>query len=362
MKLMDRYVALSFLKAFLLALLVFSCSGVMLDYFSRVGYFSNAEQVQDTFAEAYSHWKLVALFYAAYLPHLLKQVLPFVAVAASMLTVNHMLRLNEVTPILAAGISARRLFAPLFLCGLLVSILHFAFDELLLPAISREQIAVKRFFSGDRSHELAGLAHLRDGRGTVTRAESYSFADRSLKDVAIHRPWTRRGFEIMTSPRLEPHGDAWVAPMGATLFPADIQSPSRAIPSGTVIEFGVSPDEVEVLASKQGTAEISFGQLRRLVAKFPDRRNLRVAMHKQVTRPLTTFVLLLAGVPFLLGAGRRRFFGIGLTVGLCGGYFLLDIFFTSLGDRGDLPPLVAAYLPIILLGSLGLARLLTLRV
>ena len=103
--LMDRYVTFSFVRAFVIALFVFSMSGVMLDYFSRVGYFSSPEMVAQTFAETYSHAKLVFLFYLAYLPYLLKQVLPFVAVAAALLTVGHMLRLNEVTPILAAGVS-----------------------------------------------------------------------------------------------------------------------------------------------------------------------------------------------------------------------------------------------------------------
>ena len=362
MKLMDRYVGLSFLRAFVMTLLVFSISGVMLDWFGRVGYMTDAARVESTFAEGYSKLKIFVLFYMAFLPFMLKQVLPFMAVAASLMTVNHMLRHNEVMPVLAAGVSARRLFTPLFLCGLAISGGHFAFNEFVLPSLSRKQIALKRFFSGDRRRVLQNLAHLRDGKGTVTRATGYSFSDQSLSEVTIHRPWTARGFDIVSAPRLEPAGEAWVAPEGAVVHPADISAPPRELPPGTVIDFGVSPEDVEALASKEGTAEISFTQLRRLVRKFPQRRNLRVAMHKQVTRPLTTFVLLLVGVPFLLASGRRRFAGMAITIAVCGGYYLLDIFFSSLGDRGDLPPLMAAYLPLALLFSLGVARLTTLRI
>jgi len=359
---MDRYVGLSFVKAFAMTLLVFSISGVMLDWFGRVGYMSDAARVESTFAEGFSQVKIFVLFYMAYLPFLLKQVLPFVAVAAALMTVNHMVRYNEVMPILAAGVSARRLFAPLFLCGLAISAGHFAFNEFLLPSLSREQIALKRFFSGDRKIGLRNLAHLRDGKGTVTRASGYNFSDQSLTEVTVHRPWTKRGFDILSAPRLDPAGEAWVATDGAMVHPADIAAPPRELPPGTRVDFGVSPDDVEALASKQGTAEISFTQLRRLVKKFPERRNLRVAMHKQITRPLTTFVLLMVGVPFLLASGRRRFMGMALTIAVCGGYYLLDIFFTSLGDRGDLPPLMAAYLPLALVFSLGVARLATLRI
>ena len=40
-------------------------------------------------------------------------------------------------------------------------------------------------------------------------------------------------------------------------------------------------------------------------------------------------------------------------------YYCMDIFFTSLGDRGDLPAVFAAYFPLALLFSLGVARLAT---
>ncbi|MHC4958344.1 MAG: LptF/LptG family permease [Planctomycetota bacterium] len=361
MRLLDRYVGWNFARALFWAVLVFSASGVILDYFSRSQYFGDTQRVAGTFAEDYSTFHRIVMFYAAYLPFILKQVLPFIAVAAALLTVNKMLRDNEVIPVVAAGVSGRRLFLPLFVGGLLVSLGHLAFDEFLVPKLNRKQIALKRFFAADRKTGVTDLAHLRDGKGTVTRAGSYSFADQSLRDVEIHRPWTDAGFERWTAPRLEPDGEVWIAPQGATVHPADILSATRRLPAGTRIDFGVSADDVEALASKQGTSEIAFSQLKRLVDKFPDRRNLRVALYKQLTRPLSTFVMLLVGVPMLVGAGRRRFVGLGLTLGLCGGFYLLDIFFTSLGDRGDLPPLLAAMLPLALLFGMGVARLATLR-
>lgn len=361
MRLLDRYVALTFLKTFLATLLVFAVSGVALDFFSRLSYFGAADRVAGTFAEEYSRGKLIFLFYLAYLPYLLKQVLPFVSVASALITVHGMMRHNEVMPVLSAGVSARRLFFPLLACGVLVSGLHFGFNEYLLPSISREHIALKRFFSGDRKTGLQRLAHLRDGKGTVTRAGSYSFADQSLRDVTIQRPWKPEGFELCTADRLDPDGDAWVATAGATILPTGILAEEQAVPPGTRIDFGVSPDEVEALASKQGTAEISLRQLGRLVDKFPYRRHLRVSFHKQITRPLTSFVLLLVAIAFLLGRSRARIVGLVTALALCAGYYFLDIFFSSLGDRGDLTPVVAAYAPLALLFSIGTARLLTMR-
>jgi lipopolysaccharide export system permease protein len=84
-----------------------------------------------------------------------------------------------------------------------------------------------------------------------------------------------------------------------------------------------------------------------------------VALHKQVSRPFASFAMLLVGIPLLLSAGRAYFAGGALAFGLSMAYYFLDILFTSLGDRGDLPPLLAAYSPLALLLSLGVARLST---
>ena len=361
MKLLDRYVFFAFWKAFFGALLIFAVIVVVFDYVGRMSVLNDNDQVAGTFAEGYSRLKITFLFYLAYLPYLLKQVLPFVAVAAGVITVSNMLRRDEVMPVLAAGISVRRLFLPVFCCGLIVCGIHFGFNEYLLPALSRKHVALKRFFSGDRSQGLDSLAHLRDGRGTVTRAGLYSFSDQSLSQVVIHRRWEPKGFERVTVERLEPAGDAWIATEGAVILPAGIQTQPERLPPGSRIDFGVSPGEVEALASKRGTQEIPYRDLKRLVAKFPGRRHLRVALHKQIARPMTSFVLLLAVVPILLRLSRRRYAAALLTITLCACYFFLDIFFSSIGDRGDLPPVMAAYLPLALMFSFGMARMATVR-
>jgi lipopolysaccharide export system permease protein len=360
-RILDRYVFFAFLKAFLISLLLFSIVSVIFDYFGRMNYLRDADRVQGTFAEDYSDLGIVARFYLAYLPYLLKQVFPFVSVAAAAMVVGALLRNNEVMPVMAAGVSVRRLLLPLFVAGALVSLVHFGFNEYLLPSLNRKHVALKRMFSGDRTPELLKLAHLRDGRGTVTRAQTYSFADQSLKQVVIHRPWKETGFDRWTTSRLVPDGEGWAAPEGALIMPAGLRAQPRRVPPGTHIDIGVSPGDVEALASKQGTAEISFAQLKRLVRKFPGRRNLRVSLHKQVARPLTSLVLLLVVVPMVLALGTRRFTATLLTILLCAIYFFLDIFFSSIGDRGDLSPIMAAYFPLALLFSFGMARLLTLR-
>ncbi len=355
MRLLDRYILRIFLRVFLVALVVFGVVLVAIDFFSRLGSFLDEGRVQGTFAEGYSTPRVIALFYAVYLPFLLQQVLPFLTVSAGLFTVAHLLHGNEVAPAVAAGTSVRRLLLPVFLAGLLISLGHVAFQQFLVPLLSREQLALRRFFSAEETG-IKDPPHMRDGKGTVTRAAWYGFEGRVLTGVVVQRPWERGGFEIWKAPRLEPKGGGWVAPEGVEIQPAGVDALPRRLPEGAAVDLGVTPDDVDALASKRGTAALSLTQLRALTDRFPARRHLRVALHKQVARPFASFAMLLVGIPLLLGAGRAYFAGGALAFGLSMSYYFLDIFFTSLGDRGDIPPYLAAYLPLALLLSLGVAR------
>ena len=362
MRVLDRYVFLLFLKAFVGALITFSIGAVLLDFFMRLGYFVDyAEKVEGSFASEYSRTEVVLLFYLAYLPYILKQVMPFITVAASFITLLTLLRGNEIMPVLAAGTSARRLLAPVFVCGLLVSLALLCFQEFVVPSLNSEHIRLKRLFAGDRRAELYNLAHIRDGKGTVVRAGSYRLFPPSLRDVVIQRPWEETGFETWIVDVLEADGNQWRAPRGGQVLPPGAADPLRRLPEGAVVDIGVTPEEVETLIAREGTAEISFAQLAQLQKRFPDRRALQVALYQQLAQPFNCFLLLLVIVPTLVNAGRKVIIGGGSVFLASAGFYFLSIFCTSMGDRGDLPPLIAAYFPAMLYLSIGVARLATIR-
>ena len=361
MRLLDRYVVRTYVSVFLMSLVVFSIAIVTLDFFARISSFTGDKKIEGTFAENYSRLEIIFYFYLAYLPYILKEMLSFISVAAGMFTVTYMLRNNEVQPVLAAGVSARRLFLPIFICGFLVSMGHIAFQELVVPSLNREHIALKRHFAGDSRPEVLNVPHLRDGHGTVARAGSYSFADQSLSDVVIARPWTEVGFEAWFVDHLEPYGEKWRATTPVHVQPAGVGTVGYRLEPGVEVDFGVSPADVEALASEHGIAELSFRQLKRLADKFPDRRNLQVAVQRQIARPLASFVLLLLGIPLLVTVGRSLVAGAVVAFSVSAFYYFIDIFLTSIGNRGDLSPVIAVWLPIALFFSAGISRIATMR-
>ncbi|MFQ5845114.1 MAG: LptF/LptG family permease [Planctomycetota bacterium] len=357
MRLLDRYILRTYLRSLLGGLVVFCVAAIVLDWFGRLGNFSHhVEKTRGTAAEGWSGLKIFVVFYASYLPYLLKLLIPFVALGSASFTVAVHLRANEAVPVQSAGTSARRLWAPVLACGLLVSAGLLAFQEYVVPSLNREHLNVRRLFEGNHSDVVRHIPQIRDGRGAVLRADAYRFSDRTLHRAVLMRPWKEKGFEAWIAPELRAEGSGWVASRGVRIRPEDWEAPLRDEPPGTPVPFDVTGSEVEALVAKHGTAELSLGQLRRLATRFPDLPALRVAFHKEIARPLGVFVLTLVGVSFFLSVGRTLWVRGATAFLLAGVYYFSDIFCTSLGARGDLPSVVAAYLPLGLFFSMGCAR------
>jgi len=81
-----------------------------------------------------------------------------------------------------------------------------------------------------------------------------------------------------------------------------------------------------------------------------------------LTFPLANLILLLVGLPILLRHDRGRG-AEGLAKGclLCVFYFAADFVLRNQGLGGRMDPVLAAWLPILFFGSLGLALYETMR-
>ena len=81
---------------------------------------------------------------------------------------------------------------------------------------------------------------------------------------------------------------------------------------------------------------------------------LEVELHKKIALPALSLVMALVALPFAFRLGRRgALYGIGLSLVL--GMVLLGVFafFSTLGQVGTLPPLVAVWAPAALFAALS---------
>jgi lipopolysaccharide export system permease protein len=122
-----------------------------------------------------------------------------------------------------------------------------------------------------------------------------------------------------------------------------------------MLETTLSPAElskVDINASLK-----SFKELRELRRKEPENDRYSVMYHTRMAYPLTNFILLFLGIPVVLGFERMSkniFLRVGISILICCAFFVLAYICANLGNMGILQPVLAAWLPVIVFGCLGL--------
>ena len=100
---------------------------------------------------------------------------------------------------------------------------------------------------------------------------------------------------------------------------------------------------------------LSYSDLIELTVARPNRADVRLALHRHIAYPLANLLLLLLALPFAVFYERgSRIERVLLAIAVCGAYMLMDLVCQSLGQRGLVHPIVAAWSPTIVFGALGI--------
>ncbi len=124
---LDRYVLSEFFRFYFLALIGFVGFIHLFDAFEKI----------DTFIDHNASLLQVARYYLYATPYNALLIAPIAALLATFLTVGGMTRFREIITIQAAGISVYRIFAPLYILGMLFSLGSFGFGEFVMPEANR---------------------------------------------------------------------------------------------------------------------------------------------------------------------------------------------------------------------------------
>ena len=102
----------------------------------------------------------------------------------------------------------------------------------------------------------------------------------------------------------------------------------------------------------------NFIQLCGVLAKsdIPDKHVLKISLFDKIALPLTTIVLVLIGVPLAITPPRVRYNrGFLFSILIIFAYYLIRALSISFGEAGSLPPVLAAFMPDIILTLAGVA-------
>jgi lipopolysaccharide export system permease protein len=353
--LLDRYVGTVFLSSYATALLVIVGLVLITDLASNLeGY---VEPWKDGGSAPTT---LILRYYALNVPFLFLQSAPFVTLAAGVFTVSKLLKYNEIAAGMAAGISARRITAPIFLGGVLAALGSFGLREWMTDTVLPQRDALlyvlkeqryDRVYENVRLRSLDGsvlrLGELRPAYGSPPRAEVRDLEANLRVGPSIARVQAERAVYVEYEGR--PRWRLW----GGTWQEVGERKEVRAVDWLEGFDFTPSL-ALTYHRARNNPLDLSFGEAVELSRRDPDNVVYQTLMQYYLTFSLANVVLLLVGLPLLLRHERGRGMeGLARSLLLCVFYFGADFVCRNLGLQGALDPLYASWLPVLAFGSLG---------
>jgi lipopolysaccharide export system permease protein len=292
----------------------------------------------------------LGLYYLNMLPVLFTTVTPFVTVIACMFAVARLQNANEVVAMLFTGRSLHRVLGPMLMCGLVAGMSMAACWQWIVPHVGASVAAGEAFWRGN-TVQTNLVYELRSDVDQFLYVKEYDPIRKTMRGVRMLTETTLAIETTLTSAA----GAAWDAKEKDWRLEAGLlTSRGRDTPQTWLQRPDVTPEIL--LQRSRDTIDpetLSYTDLVELATSRPTRADVRLALHRHFTYPLANVLLLLLALPFAIRYERGgRVERVLIAIALCAGYTVLDITCGSLGQRG-LHPVVAAWTPTILFGSLG---------
>jgi lipopolysaccharide export system permease protein len=356
-RLLDRYVLGIFVPALMLFLLTLLALFIAVDCAAKLSKFLEVKGTPVL--------QFVVSYYLVRIPMLLVILIPSVMLFAPTFTVIKLARANELLPIATCGTSLRRMSLPFVVASILGAVSIAVLDEYVLPNVAGEISESDGAFGG------RGFRYnVEDYDGRVKLwAHRYDYEPRLLSgSVRITRlDDAMQPVEIITAKRAQ--WDAtrkrWVAYEGTVEKPQILRKIEGEKPrtweepigaDGFVVESTLTPEGLQKESSS--VEKFSSAPLRELIEmmhRYPHVPTAALRVHSRFSFPLSPIVLLLVGLPFVMDPQSKSFIkGLIFCFILALGFYVTHFACVDLGNKGTIPPIVAAWFPVAAFGAAGM--------
>lgn len=346
MQKLDRYVTRFYLSSWLVSVVFFIGLYGVYDFFQHV------DDLVDELRSDRLGLASIGQLYLYQLPGMLLRVAPFLLVASALTTVMRLQRHNEFMAMVMIGLSPRRVARPVVLLSAVFVLLLVLIQELAAPAVSvqRDELVASMLETDGRW--TIDRVSMRDAAGRLVTAIEYDVGTRTADrlNVSWHAPDGSDVFVSGEFARHDPGAGGWRLENGQRTT----RSPVTGRETNETAELVLTDIEPDVLmAGSRHPFDLSYSQLLDLSQRYPSSGRYRLLRHYHVTFPLSLMLLVLLALRFALKPDpSRRLAGMGASLGLCLGFMILDAATQELAAEGTLTPVLAAWLPVILGGSL----------
>jgi len=380
MKLIDRYILKGFAFSFLVVFVSMVALTIMVDMVVNIDEFLKTRPD----GTAIGAWG-VAVHVVSYYFFRTFEYFQWLCGAAMLVgaafAVARLNKSNELVAFKASGVSVYRLLWPIIAAGLAISALYVVNQEFIIPNIIDHLVAER---SAAESSDEFTIKYVRDGSNALIYAPRYhpgeqammadidyaadgrTVISRQMVSIAGRNPETDENLFFIEAERADydpkRQGGGWVLTKGlrwSATAGEDTPDGATAFSREEPIDFFPSDMDPKTLLRQRRRdfyRYLSFGRISQLLRESAliNADLYEVVMHQHFAKPILNLVILLLGLPFVVGQEGKTYFA---SIVVCIGLFVLvlgtEYAAAEFGSHGHIAPILAAYLPVLLFTPLA---------
>ncbi len=362
MKRLDLYLLGAFLKVLVICFLSLTGLYIVIDVFGNLEEFIRHGERHGSLLV------VIADYYGARVISFFDRTSAILVLIAVLFTITWFQRNNEMTAMMAGGVSKFRIVAPLILAALVVSVLATISRETVIPRVSHKLSRNAQDWWGERAKPVHPRYDnetdiLFQGKHTVAK-------NRRIVEPHFRLPDAMQGFSSQLTAKSAFYHPPSADRPGGYLF-HDVKRPENLDELRSVEQNGkkviLTPSDTPWLRSTQCfvVSNISFEQLEggmmwrqhsSTLQLLRALRNpsldfgadVRVTVHTRLVQPLIDMTLLFLGIPLLLSREQHNVFrAAGLCLLVIAAFYLIVVTCQGLGASYLISPALAAWCPLL---------------
>lgn len=351
-KILDRYIIGKFLGTYIFAIAMIIVVVVIFDYVEKL----------DNFTEMHVPVsEIIFDYYLNFIPFFINQFSALFTFIAVIFFTSKMAYQTEIVAMLSGGMSFKRLMWPYFVGAFIITALSFVLNMWLIPVSQRDCVAFElKYIKTRKADQFDRHIYRQIEPGTFAYVRNYNKASQSATFFAIEEydgNSMRRTLEA-SDVKFDPETKRWRGPryIERTFDESGAETFTQYRNLDTLINLDVA----ELGRLNELIKTLNIVELREFMDQQREKgsdslRQIEVEHHTRFANPIGTFILTLIGVSL----SSRKVRGgtglhIGIGIGLCFSYIMLNRVFGEFAKGGSMPTLLAVWIPNLVFLIIGI--------
>ncbi len=356
LKLLDNYILKKFLGTFVFTMLVITVIAVVID---------TSEKADDFVRSGLSAGQLIMVYYIGFIPFIMSMIYPLMVFIAVIYFNSKMAGKSEIIAILAGGVRYNRFLRPYLIGAVFLALIFWLASQYWVPRANEirtdfQAVYVDRNSSYNGDPYRTNNYYLRVDANTFVGFRYYDTVNKSASNFFLQKLKSNKvNYNVRAETvRWDPNKKDWKL-TGVIVRTIDGLKETLKKQDSMHVNLNVQPRELrrdDYLKDKLTTPELHQFIHMEEVRGSEGLNTFKVELYHRDATPFSVIIMALIGA-IISSRKIRGGSGVHLAVGivLAAIFVVMDKFAVTFSTKGNLPPMLAAWLPnIIFTGVMGI--------